>query len=1113
MPHADALTIVRDPAPWHLHLGHTPHVRRPDGRAEPLAPRDAALLAWLALEGATSRIRLASLMWPGSDAEAARNTLRQRLFQLRRQFDRELVAGRATLELAAGVTHDLHEADGVLGDDDSAEAGSEFALWLAQQRLRRRDRTRQSLAELSALAERASDWADALSHAQELLALDRLSEEAHRRVMRLHYLAGDRAAALLAFDRCERVLKDEVGATPAPETLALLHTVEQSAPPPRLAEDAGTLAVARVPASVLRPPRLLGRAREIDSLAAAWQRRQLVLVLGDGGLGKTRLVSDFALGRVGVLLTGARPGDAGVAYASASRLLRQLPAQALERLDSPLREGLACLLPELGPAAPLRSEADRTRFFNAVAAALDSAAVALQGCVVDDLHFADEASLELIRYLVGATRCRWVLAARETEVSAVSRAWLQALCGEAETVVLRLQPLTLAQVTELIDSLQLPSLDGATHARALLQHTGGNPLYLLEAVKSWLASGETDAAAHLPASVNVNALIERRINRLSVGAVQLARCAAVATPDFDIELAAHVLGLRTLDLADPWAELEAAQVLHDGAFAHDLIYEAALASVPGPVARQLHAEIAGFMAERGGEPVRLASHWAQARHWSAAAQAYLTAAQRALDAGRPAEHCQLLEQAAQNFALAGDTEARFAALLQRAGMLVSNDLGAQAQAAVVALEHSAGDDAQQLSALRVRLDLATMRAEVDEVLRLAPLGLAAAQAQGQPELALRFALAWSGALLDARRTAEGVSVLEPHRDWVQAHADLELQWTFAMAHALALDYDGHLREAALGWQQCQALARQAGRPDLLWQSMSNGASGLAKMGRVRQAVELSTQARQLAQANHQVGPLRWAASSVVHAHRLRDLGRYAEALPLLEDGLQAFTAEGSVPDIAMTQCRLALLFMFLGQPARAQPLLAADVSGLPPGMAMIRRVMQGDLASHLGGDGVGPMREALAAFPNRDDVYHRVGSLFAAGVLPADEGEAMAASLASWAALQERLGLAMSGHVRAASRAADQGAWMRGLVHAEAALALEREHQPDSFYLAELWWAAGRVYVGLGRMDEARRVLERGRAWVMGLASEHVPEAFRAGFLQRNPVNVALLALAQRVMG
>jgi DNA-binding SARP family transcriptional activator len=67
-----------------LSLAGTPTVRAPGAAPLPLAPRDAALLAWLALEGATPRGKLAALLWPGSEPEAARNALRQRLFQLRR---------------------------------------------------------------------------------------------------------------------------------------------------------------------------------------------------------------------------------------------------------------------------------------------------------------------------------------------------------------------------------------------------------------------------------------------------------------------------------------------------------------------------------------------------------------------------------------------------------------------------------------------------------------------------------------------------------------------------------------------------------------------------------------------------------------------------------------------------------------------------------------------------------------------------------------------------------------------------------------------------------------------------------------------------------------------
>jgi DNA-binding SARP family transcriptional activator len=216
----------------HLRLSQVPVVVRPDGVPVALAPRDAALLAWLALEGPTPRARMAGLLWPESAPEAARNTLRQRLYQLRRQHEDALIDGQTHLALGRTVTHDLDSGESLL-EGNAVEIAGEYGQWLAQQRERRRSRTRQGLAARAECAEAAQDWPAALALAQELLALQPLSEEAHQRLMRLHYLAGDRAAALLAFDRCEKLLKDEIGARPSAATLACWPTWKATAAPPR----------------------------------------------------------------------------------------------------------------------------------------------------------------------------------------------------------------------------------------------------------------------------------------------------------------------------------------------------------------------------------------------------------------------------------------------------------------------------------------------------------------------------------------------------------------------------------------------------------------------------------------------------------------------------------------------------------------------------------------------------------------------------------------------------------------------------------------------------------------------------------------------------------------
>src|SRR5688572_8831595 len=116
-----------------LRLATSPRFVHADASETALALRDAALLAWLALEGPTPRTRLAMLLWPRSAPEVAGNSLRQRLFQLKRQLGIELVSGHATLALAAGLQHDLVDSLQVLGEAGD-ELGPELAAWLAQQR-------------------------------------------------------------------------------------------------------------------------------------------------------------------------------------------------------------------------------------------------------------------------------------------------------------------------------------------------------------------------------------------------------------------------------------------------------------------------------------------------------------------------------------------------------------------------------------------------------------------------------------------------------------------------------------------------------------------------------------------------------------------------------------------------------------------------------------------------------------------------------------------------------------------------------------------------------------------------------------------------------------------
>ncbi|MGD9833837.1 MAG: AAA family ATPase, partial [Piscinibacter sp.] len=812
-----------------LQLAASPLLRRGAGAALPLPVRDALLLAWLAIEGPTPRARVAQLLWPDSGAQAARNALRQRLFQLKKLAGIDLVGGQETLVLADGVLHDLETSDDVLAGLEP-EPGTELAGWLARQRQRRRERLRESLAELAAMAERSQDWADALGHARELLALDPLAEDAHRRLMRLHYLAGDRAAALLAFDACERILKNEVGARPSPETLALLRTLEVATAAP---------APTGVPAAVLRPPRLLGRDAQIAQLARAGREPLTLLLRGEAGMGKSRLIDAFlCVQDTATVAAGARPGDAAVPYALAGRWLRALIAAHRLELDTSQREALARLLPELGAAAL----AQREQMMEALEVLFTQALQrGLRCLVIDDLQFADAASVALLQALAGRGDAGWIVALRPAELGEAARDFCDAMQRLSSTQVLDLPPLQASEVAELIDSLGLDGFDGLTQATALRAHTGGNPLFVLETIKAALlqpgrtlvpAGGNAPAAIDWPAAASVLRLIQQRLARLSPAALRLARCAAVAGQDLSSALAAAVLGLPVLDLADAWSELEAAQVLQDTGFAHDLIAEAALASVPDAVARPLHAAVAAWLEARDGEPARVAEHWLAAHEELRAVPSLLAAALRARQLWRHEEAGGLFGRAGDILRAAGRERDAFDAYFHAAEAQTESCVDGRIRRWVGDLDALAVDDVQRASAACVHVALWVEQRRFDEARRVATEGVALARSAGAADIEVE--LLWSLTALDwERRELAGAArhaeaALRRLADVVPGAARLDLADThFKLLHALGVilgslghyaDGDRRLEEAI------EVASRRRGQPWMLGIAASLAAS-------------------------------------------------------------------------------------------------------------------------------------------------------------------------------------------------------------------------------------------------------------------------------------------------
>lgn len=1103
----------------------------------PLAPRDAALLAWLALEGPTSRSQLAALLWPDAEPDAARNALRQRLFQLRRQCGRDLVGGSTVLALADDLQHDLDEADIVLGDARLA-IGAEFDAWLEQQRGCRRSRLRQSLVERCTLAERGCDWAEALGHARELQALEPLSEDAHRRVMRLHYLAGDSAAALLAFDACERMLKDDVGARPSAETLALLRTIESAGPAPL----AG--ASSPVPASVVRPPRLIGRELELAALRQGWEAAQVVALIGEAGLGKTRLLQAFMEGQPGAVRAAGRPGDAGVPFATLARLLRAVIALGSQAsaalLPAPTRNEIARVLPEFDAMGGRHAGEGQRLVLQRAVRGLLASQPALTGLVVDDLHFADEASLEMLRALIDGSdddgeeaaaqgsagqgtappvrrALHWALAYRPAEAGSPVLALHDGLVEQARLAPIALPPLDEAALAALVDSLALPGIDGRALAPGLLRRTGGNPLFVLETLKqSWVENtlAQLADASVLPRPVSVGLLIERRVARLSPAALALARVASIAGVDFGIDMAEHVLGASAMQFADALNELESAQVLRGTQFAHDLVFDAVRAGVPSSIARHTHGKVAHWLEQHAGEPARVARHWLDAEQavralpWLERAAAAAGAALRVKEQVVFLKHKSAIEEAA------GDRNAAFATLMRAAEAQVTIDGEDGAGEAVCdRLVALAGDAPQRVRAIAQRAHLACMRGDLATAEQLAAGALRDALRHAvDPALVVECRQPLATALTLQDRASEAIVQYEASSGWIDEHGDDHQRCELHANLATAYDNCGRLADAVPHHETGITLAQRTGHQNNLAMCLGNYAANRILGGHLGEGEALLLRGRLVrAQADD-------PSSIEGHAAMLQAIcdyqsGRYRAALRSLgtsEEQLVRF-APGFRRNALTHQ---AVCWAHLGQWARLGQLLAE--LGDPAQWAMATRMRLSILQHEMevGGGrrpGVAALAQVLAlARPEElPDMRHALQIRIAASLEP-EEGLRQLQLVIDAAATLGHDGNVIAAHARAARLAADAGQAETARRHARAALDLAMRSSMVRQYPAELWLDCGIALAACGDTEAAAAVVAQGAAWVRTVAREEVPDEFRHSFLERNPVNRELLALAAR---
>lgn len=701
-----------------------PRLLRDGQRIEPDTRKAIALLAYLAVTGQPhTRDTLAALLYPDYDGTHARGALRRTLSSLNKalagevlSITREQIALAPTVEilvdtrrfeeLLAQVDRHTHtalvtcsecleklEESAALYRDDflagfSLRDSAEFDDWkfFQGENLRRRF---SSALERLARSYRLRNRADqAIETARRWLALDPLQEDAHRELMRSYAQAGQRNAALRQYNECARILSKELGVEPLEETRELQRAISEFRyQPSAISEPAANKLV--LPPSVTPAVTvgshefpLIGREKDWARLLDAYQNHAhhgyYFALEGEPGIGKTRLAEELlaVAARQGAFTLTARcfEGESSLAYAPIIELLRgTVVGPAFSKLETILPSWLsesARLMadlrqrfPDLPEPHPLSNPGAQSVFFEGLRQTLFCLSAGNPPGIIfiDDAHWADSASLDLLGYLIRRLAGQAVLllvAHRDGEQPAQAR--LRALLVESQRSgkagALRLERLNETDVAELARyASDSPASPPAEFSARLFQESEGLPLMIVEYLDAFRLQATHDRAQSAfstdetfwQAPENIRELFLRRLSALDDNNRQMLAAAAVIGRSFDFETLAAVVGRDEADTIAGLETLAAQGIVQECSlcdqpgeirydFTHDKLRDLVYAETSQVRRRWLHGQVGDVLAEAavnyphsGIQAGQVAQHYRQAGRLGAAAHYYRQAADEA----------------------------------------------------------------------------------------------------------------------------------------------------------------------------------------------------------------------------------------------------------------------------------------------------------------------------------------------------------------------------------------------------------------------------------------------------------------------------------------------------
>ena len=401
--------------------------------------------------------------------------------------------------------------------------------------------------------------------------------------------------------------------------------------------------------------RLVARERELAEAVASWQRAtaeagQVLLISGEPGIGKTRLVRELAAvleASGGKVLQGECYAEGGAPYAPIAQIIQaavdltrfqDLSGLALADLIT-LTPALRVRYPDVPPNPPLDPQTEQQRIFESVVA-LCAALTARTALLlfVDDAHWADSGTLALVRHL--ARRAHYlklklliVLTYRETELDE-ARALNEVLLDlnrERLATRIKLTRLSRDETRDLLAALFAEDitpefLDGIYH------ETEGNPFFVEEVCKTLVESGKLVFAdgrwrrpsmAELEIPQSVRLAIQSRVGKLPEAAQETLRLAAIFGREFRYDALAEASELDEEALIATLESAERAQLIDEVSGVRDVTFAFVHALIPATLVegvgvlrrRRLHRRAAEAI-----EALRPDDYDALARHFAAAGE-------------------------------------------------------------------------------------------------------------------------------------------------------------------------------------------------------------------------------------------------------------------------------------------------------------------------------------------------------------------------------------------------------------------------------------------------------------------------------------------------------------